>query len=325
MKECRPTIFFGVPRVWEKIMEGMLDKGKAVKGLKRKIADACKKAGLDYHLNGRDGVMYTVGKKVIYKKVREALGLDRCVAFFSGAAPIGVDTLKYFLSLDIMIHELYGMSEVTGPQTMSFYGAYKLGSVGKVIPGVKNRLANPDDKGEGEICMWGRHTMMGYLNREDKTTEDMDEEGWMHSGDLGSVDSDGFMFITGKLYHVGAPHVVIAWSKTPFKSHPSNKYKMLLSGRIKELIITAGGENIAPTPIEENIKFELPCISNAILIGDKRKFLTTFLTFKVGVISRHINTIVSYHSHISVISLSNHCHITVISLSYRSHITIKLL
>lgn len=248
LKECRPTIFFGVPRVWEKIMEGMLDKGKAVKGLKRKIADSCKKAGLDHHLNGKDGVMYNVGKKVIYKKVKEALGLDRCVSFFSGAAPISIDVLKYFLSLDIVILELYGMSEVTGPQSMSYYGSVKVGSVGKIFPGAKNRLANQDDKGEGEVCMWGRHVMMGYLNREDKTTEDMDEEGWMHSGDLGSMDDDGFLHITG---------------------------------RIKELIITAGGENIAPVPIEESIKKELPCISNAILIGDKRKFLTVFLTFKV--------------------------------------------
>ena len=90
------------------------------------------------------------------------------------------------------------MSECTGPQTMSFWNGQKLGSCGKVIPGVKNRLANPDDTGEGEVCMWGRHIMMGYLNREDKTSEDMDEEGWLHSGDLGSVDSEGFLFITGK-------------------------------------------------------------------------------------------------------------------------------
>jgi long-chain-fatty-acid--CoA ligase ACSBG len=197
LKEVRPTIFFGVPRVWEKIMEGMVNKGKAVTGLKKKIAIACKKAGLDHHLNGKDTMMYSVGQKVIYKKIREALGLDRCVSFFSGAAPISLDTLKYFLSLDIVIHELYGMSEVTGPQSIGYYNSCKVGSVGKILPGCKNRLANPDEKGEGEVCMWGRHVMMGYLNREDKTTEDVDEEGWMHSGDLGTLDSDGFLFITG--------------------------------------------------------------------------------------------------------------------------------
>lgn len=248
LQEARPTIFFGVPRVWEKIMEGMLSKGKDVKGLKRKVADACKKAGLDFHLNGKTSFMYSLGQKVIYKKIKEALGLDRCVSFFTGAAPIGEAVLKYFLSLDIKILELYGMSETTGPHTLSYLNSYKVGSTGKALPGCKTRFSEQDDKGEGEICMWGRHIMMGYLNREDKTTEDVDEEGWMHSGDLGRQDSDGFLFITG---------------------------------RKKELIITAGGENVAPVPIEENIKTELPCIANAILIGDRQKFLSVFLTFKV--------------------------------------------
>jgi len=96
--------------------------------------------------------------------------------------------------------------------------------------------------------MKGRHIMMGYLGREDKTREDIDDDGYMHSGDIGALDSDGFLKITG---------------------------------RKKELIITAGGENVAPVPIEDNIKSALPCISNVILIGDKKKFLTCFLTFKV--------------------------------------------
>ena len=160
LQEARPTIFFGVPRVWEKIMEGMLSKGKDVKGLKRKVADACKRAGLDFHLNGKTSFMYNVGQKVIYKKIKEALGLDRTVSFFTGAAPIGHEVLKYFLSLDIKILELYGMSETTGPHTLSYLNSYKVGSVGRAIPGVKTRFSEPDDKGEGEICMWGRHIMM---------------------------------------------------------------------------------------------------------------------------------------------------------------------
>jgi len=248
LQEARPTIFFGVPRVYEKIMEGMMAKGKDLKGLKKKISVECKKAGLDFHLNGKTSFMYSVGQKVIYKKVREALGFDRTVSFFTGAAPISRDVLKYFLSLDMVILELYGMSECTGPQSMCYHNKYKLGSVGVILPGCENRLSEPDQKGEGEVCMWGRHCMMGYLNRPDKTTEDMDEEGWMHSGDLGTMDSDGYLYITG---------------------------------RKKELLITAGGENVAPVPIEDNIKAMLPCISNAVLIGDRQKYLSVFLTFKV--------------------------------------------
>jgi len=226
----------------------MQAKGAELKGLKKKVSQACKQAGLDYHLNGKQSFMYTLGQKVIFKKVREALGFDQTVSFFTGAAPISMDVVKYFLSLDIILLELYGMSECSGPQTMSYFNKYKMGSCGPVIPGAKNRLSEPDSKGEGEVCMWGRHIMMGYLNREDKTTEDMDEEGWLHSGDLGTVDSEGFLFITG---------------------------------RKKELIITAGGENVAPVPIEDAVKEELPAISNAIVIGDRQKFLSVFLTFKV--------------------------------------------
>ena len=151
LKEVRPTFLFGVPRVWEKIMEGMLAKGKAVKGLKRKIADACKQAGLKHHLEGKNGVMYTVGQKLIYKKVREALGLDRCHSFFTGAAPISQEVLNYFLSLDIVLLELYGMSETSGAHTMNQHQNCKFGTVGVTLPGMKTKLDQKDEKGQGNL------------------------------------------------------------------------------------------------------------------------------------------------------------------------------
>jgi long-chain-fatty-acid--CoA ligase ACSBG len=198
LQEARPTTFFGVPRVWEKIMEGMKAKGAATKGLKKKVAVACKKAGLDHHLMNKDTLMYTIGQKAVYSKVREALGLDRCTAFYSGAAPISGETIKYFLSLDIVVHELYGMSEVCGPQSLQSGPKTVIGSVGPTMPGCHTRLHNKDADGNGEICMKGRNLMMGYLNREDKTTEDIDQDGWLHSGDIGSIDADGFIYITGR-------------------------------------------------------------------------------------------------------------------------------
>jgi long-chain-fatty-acid--CoA ligase ACSBG len=250
LKEARPTVFFGVPRVWEKIMEGMKAKGRETKGLKKKVADACKQAGLDHHLMNKDTFMYKIGQKAVYCKVREALGLDMTHSFYSGAAPISGETIKYFLSLDIVVHELFGMSECCGPQSMQTGPKTVVGSVGPTLPGCETRLANKDVDGNGEVCMKGRNLMMGYLNREDKTTEDIDQDGWLHSGDIGSIDANGFIFITG---------------------------------RIKELIITAGGENVAPIPVEEKIKECLPCVSNCILIGDKQKYLSCFLSFKVVV------------------------------------------
>ena len=114
--------------------------------------------------------------------------------------------------------------------------------------------------------------MMGYLGREDKTREDIDDDGYMHSGDIGALDSEGFLKITGM--HQYAPLYGIPKIESYINFHA------MIAGRKKELIITAGGENVAPVPIEDTIKSALPCISNVILIGDKKKFLTVFLTFK---------------------------------------------
>ncbi|XP_041862858.1 long-chain-fatty-acid--CoA ligase ACSBG2 isoform X2 [Melanotaenia boesemani] len=258
LKEVRPTAFMGVPRVWEKMQEKMKSVGAKSSTVRRKVAAWAKDVGLQTNLTkmnqnaaaGRSPFSYHIAKKLVFKKVRKALGLDRCTKCYTGAAPITKDTLEFFLSLDIPLYELYGMSECTGPHTISGPEAFKLTSCGKEIPGCKTKLHNPDEEGNGEICFWGRHVFMGYLNMPDKTEEALDAEGWLHSGDLGKHDENGFLFITG---------------------------------RIKELIITAGGENIPPVPIEDSVKEAIPLISNAMLIGDKRKFLSMLLTIKCQV------------------------------------------
>ncbi|XP_015241709.1 long-chain-fatty-acid--CoA ligase ACSBG2 isoform X2 [Cyprinodon tularosa] len=258
LKEVRPTAFMGVPRVWEKMQERMKSVGAKSSAVRRKVAAWAKDVGLQTNLTkmnqnaaaGRAPFSYQVAKKLVFKKVRKALGLDRCTKCYTGAAPITKDTLEFFLSLDIPLYELYGMSESTGPHTISKPEAFKLTSCGIEIPGCKTKLHNPDEEGNGEICFWGRHVFMGYLNAVDKTQEAIDEDGWLHSGDLGKHDDSGFLFITG---------------------------------RIKELIITAGGENIPPVPIEDAVKEAVPLISNAMLIGDKRKFLSMLLTVKCQV------------------------------------------
>ena len=164
--------------------------------------------------------------------------------------PITRETLEFFLSLDINVNEIYGMSECTGPHTMSFPWKYRLGTVGQEVPGMFTKLDNPDQDGNGEICMAGRHVFMGYLNEEAKTRETFDDDGYLHSGDIGKRDDKGFLSITG---------------------------------RIKELLITAGGENVAPVPIEDTVKLELPVVSNCMLVGDKKKFLSMLITLKTKV------------------------------------------
>ncbi|KAM9475249.1 long-chain-fatty-acid--CoA ligase ACSBG2 [Clarias gariepinus] len=255
LREVRPTAFLGVPRVWEKMQESMKAVGAKSSTVRRKVASWAKDVGLKTNMSKmeQNGVMthrplnYRLAKRLVFRKVRKALGLDRCTLCFTGAAPITKDTLEFFFSLDIPLYELYGMSESTGPHSMSKAEALRLTSCGKVIAGCQTKIFNPDSEENGEICFWGRHVFMGYLNMPDKTEEALDADGWLHSGDLGKHDKDDFLYITG---------------------------------RIKELIITAGGENIPPVPIEDAVKEAVPIISNAMLIGDKRKFLSMLLTIK---------------------------------------------
>jgi len=251
---CKPTVFFAVPRVWEKIMEKMLEKAKDVKGLKKTVSRKAKEIGLKYHTKGTNATEFKLFQKIYYSKVKALLGLDQCMAFMSGAAPIDRKTQNYFLSLDIMILELYGMSETTGGHTFNTASKFKMSSVGAPLAECyKSKLMRPTNDEvteEKELLMWGRHIMMGYAGRQDATRKDMTEDGWLRSGDLVSIDNEGF-------------HAIV--------------------GREKDLIITAGGENIAPQPIHDLVKEQLPVISQVLLLGDKQKFVSCFLTLAVEV------------------------------------------
>uniref|UniRef100_UPI00398E6EAA LOW QUALITY PROTEIN: long-chain-fatty-acid--CoA ligase ACSBG2-like n=1 Tax=Pristiophorus japonicus TaxID=55135 RepID=UPI00398E6EAA len=252
LREVHPTAFLGVPRVWEKMEEKMKEAGASLSVMKRKITIWAKAKGLQtsYNIMNGDTTVpwgYSLANKLVYKKVRGALGLDRCTKCLTGAAPISKETLEFFLSLRIPLYELYGMSESSGPHTISYPGMFRITSCGKELLGCKSKIDQPNQEGIGEICFWGRHVFMGYMNMKEQTKEALDAEGWLHSGDLGKHDTDGFLYITG---------------------------------RIKELIITAGAENIAPVPIEDAVKNVLPIISNAMLVGDKKKYLCMLLTLK---------------------------------------------
>jgi len=187
---------------------------------------------------------------LVFEKVKEALGLDRVKFCATAAAPIARETLDYFMSLYIPILEIYGMSECTGPQTVNRPGKHKTGSAGPAMPGTELKIADPDKDGNGEICYRGRHIFMGYMHNDKATAETIDDDGWLHSGDVGKVDAEGFLYITG---------------------------------RIKELIITAGGENIPPVLIEDEIKKELPdVLANVMAVGDRKKFLSAVFTLKLA-------------------------------------------
>ena len=158
--------------------------------------------------------------------------------------------MQYFASLDMPLFNLYGMSESTGATTVHTLTKFNLTSAGWAMPGTDLRIDNPDENGEGEICMRGRNTMMGYLKNEKATLETIDSQGYVKSGDKGKINDQGFLYITG---------------------------------RIKELIITAGGENIAPVPVEDNFKLFCPPCSNIMLVGEQQRFMACLITFKVEV------------------------------------------
>eukprot|EP00094_Tigriopus_californicus_P014333 TCALIF_13898-PA protein Name:"Similar to ACSBG1 Long-chain-fatty-acid--CoA ligase ACSBG1 (Homo sapiens)" AED:0.09 eAED:0.09 QI:0/1/0.4/1/0.75/0.8/5/0/430 len=248
LRDAKPTRFFGVPRVWEKIMEAIADQETHQStGFRKRLSHFFKEAGIRHYLRGGRDLFYFMGDSLMYRKVKVALGLDQCHTAICGAAPLGNDVGRFFLGLDVNILDCYGMSETTGMISLSTDYEYSFGSVGTPAPGTLVKLSGLDHQGHGEICIWGRNVMMGYLNQPEKTKEILTEEGFIRTGDIAYQDMSGFLY---------------------------------MSGRIKDIIITAGGENVAPSPIEDEIKSLLPCVSHVVVIGDKRKYLIAFLTLK---------------------------------------------
>lgn len=195
-------------------------------------------------------MMYSVARALILSKIKGALGLDQCNSFYFGAAPLRQASIEYFASLDIPVFNVYGMSETSGATTLHLHDNFRLDSAGPTVKGCDLRINNPDENGEGEICMRGRNTMMGYLKNDDATKSTIDANGYIMSGDKGKIEKDGHLKITG---------------------------------RIKELIIGAGGENIAPVPVEDNFKEACPVCSNIMMVGEQQRFMSALITFKVDI------------------------------------------
>ncbi|KAG8519050.1 Long-chain-fatty-acid--CoA ligase ACSBG2, partial [Galemys pyrenaicus] len=263
LQEVKPTAFLGVPRIWEKMEEKLKETNARSSRLRRKVFSWARAVGLKTNTKrmlGRQEVSmsYRVAKTLVFSRVRGCLGLEHCHSCISGAAALSQETAEFFLSLDIPVGEMYGMTESSGPHTVSNKDNYKILSCGKILTGCKNMLYQQTQDGTGEICLWGRHVFMGYLDKEEATKEAIDEEGWLHSGDLGKLDQQGFLFITGRIKGILG----------------------LASCKRAEILITADGENVPPVPIENKLKEKIPIISNAMLVGDKAMFLSVLLTLK---------------------------------------------
>lgn len=253
LQEVMPTSFVGVPRVYEKIEEKLNVKISEFGFMKRRIFTWAQNIILQHHftldLSLLQSVKYELADRLIIRKVKEALGFQNCKLFLTGSAPMSVKTKKFFISLNMPIFEAYGMTESSGVHSLTsqHINMHSLESVGKCLQGAETKIYNQGGNQEGEICIRGRHVFMGYLNDNVKTFETIDDDGWLHTGDVGRMDEIGLIYVTG---------------------------------RLKEIVITSGGENIPAARIENLIKLECSAISNALLVGDKRKFLTMLVTLK---------------------------------------------
>jgi len=246
--KVRPTAFFGVPRVWEKVRAGIdalfaleqdEDKRAAVAQAMetgRRYVESCQYGHTTPPELERD---FQAADAAVLAPIRGLLGLDRAEITTSAAAPLPPDVAAFFSGLGMKILDIYGMTETTGAFTTNTLAAFKLGTVGQVHPGMEVVIAE-----DGEILVRGPLCTPGYLNRPDLTADLIDADGWLHTGDIGRLDSDGFLSVVD---------------------------------RKKELIITAGGENIAPAGIE-SLLVAHPLIGQALAYGDRRKYVVALLT-----------------------------------------------
>lgn len=247
IKEIRPTAFFAVPRVWEKFYSGVNEAVGTATGVKKAIAQRAFAVGREHTdaINrgetpgGWLGLQYGLFDKLVYSKAKEAMGLDQARFLFSAAAPLSPAIAEFFAGLGMQILNVYGESECTGLCSFNRPAKNRLGSVGPALPEVELKIAE-----DGEILTRGPNNFLGYLKNPEATSEALSEDGFLHTGDVGYIDDDGFLFITD---------------------------------RKKDIIITAGGENVTPSLIEVELKRN-PIIGDAVVIGDQRPYLTVLIS-----------------------------------------------
>ena len=227
-KVVQPSLFISVPRVYEKVYSNL-------------------KSAIESKAILKHGLKIPLLKNALKKKLRSAAGFGNLKFAISGAAPINPDILTFFQSLDIPVYEGWGLTETTAGATLNFWNENnKIGSVGKIFPNTEIKVAD-----DGELLLKGDNIMKGYYNNPEATNKDI-VDSWFHTGDVGKVDEQGFVYITG---------------------------------RKKEIYVSSAGKNIAPLVIEETMK-SIPLVSQCFLVGDNRKFCSALFTLDVGVILR---------------------------------------
>lgn len=253
LREVQPTFFLGVPRVWEKLMATITIKMGDAGRLKRVNYDLWMRVGARLarkrwtgaRLRGVDGVLYGLGWLLLYRSLREKIGMSRVRGALSGAAPIAPQVLEFLWALGVPVREGYGQTENTAQGTITPGDDIRIGKVGVPVPGAELRIGD-----DGEILTRGPGTFLGYFRNPEATAEAIDPDGWLRTGDVGELDEDGFLTITD---------------------------------RMKDIIITAGGKNISPSEIENRLKVS-PYVREAVVIGDGRKYLVALLGIELDTV-----------------------------------------
>ncbi|NRQ49003.1 AMP-dependent synthetase/ligase [Aeromicrobium stalagmiti] len=254
LREVQPTLLFGVPRIWEKLVAGVQIRMSGASRLKRANFAVWMKVSrwIGRTLVARQGrhtaatrIAYAVGWVMLYRPLRERLGLSKVRYAASGAAPISPEVLEFFMGIGLPMYEVYGMTENSAIATANVKGRVRVGTVGEVQPGTELRIDET-----GEILTRHAGTFAGYWNNPEATAAAIDADGWLHTGDVGEW--------------VDGTHVKI-------------------TDRLKDIIITAGGKNISPSEIENSLKAS-PYIKEAIVIGDRRKYLTALIGIELDTV-----------------------------------------
>lgn len=240
LREVSPNTFAAVPRLWEKIYSSLMTLRDEATGFGRWCFDRALAAGQAWHCEKQrsplNALRYHFWNLLVLRNVRDLIGMARLRRGTTGAAPISPDQIRWFRALGVPLYEGYGMTETTGVVSLNSREREQVGSVGEPLPETQVRIAD-----NGEVLVRGGHVFAGYWRKPEKTAEDI-RDGWLHTGDVGRLE-DGMLTITG---------------------------------RLKDIIITAGGKNITPAEIESRLKFS-PYISDAVVIGDKRRYLTCLI------------------------------------------------
>jgi long-chain acyl-CoA synthetase len=242
LRAIKPSVFVGVPRVYEKIRQAVEQKSAASPLKKRILSWACgvgdRHRDTVYDLRRPNSLQWKLAERLVYGKVQEAFG-GRVNTFLSGGAPLGIDTARWFASVGIAVYEGYGLTETSPVIGINSPVSHRMGSIGRALPNVDCKLAD-----DGELLVKGPSIFQGYWHKPAANAESFDAEGWFRTGDIAHFDADGFLYITD---------------------------------RKKELLKTSGGKLVAPQPIENKLKVNV-LVAQAALVGDRHKFVSVLLS-----------------------------------------------